>query len=82
LEASLRDAADVLAPAARLCVISFHSLEDRIVKQTFKALASHSEFEVLTKRPQIPSGEETDRNPRARSAKLRVISRIDQEERG
>jgi 16S rRNA C1402 N4-methylase RsmH len=52
------------------------------VKQTFKALASHSEFEVLTKRPQIPSGEETDRNPRARSAKLRVISRIDQEERG
>jgi 16S rRNA (cytosine1402-N4)-methyltransferase len=82
LEASLRDAADVLAPAARLCVISFHSLEDRIVKQTFKALASHSEFEVLTKRPQIPSGEEADRNPRARSAKLRVISRIDQEERG
>jgi 16S rRNA (cytosine1402-N4)-methyltransferase len=82
LEASLRDAADVLAPVARLCVISFHSLEDRIVKQTFKALASHSEFEVLTKRPQIPSGEETDRNPRARSAKLRVISRIDQEERG
>ena len=84
LEVSLRDAADVLAPAARLCVISFHSLEDRIVKQTFKALASHrrSEFEVLTKRPQIPSGEETDRNPRARSAKLRVISRIDQEEQG
>jgi 16S rRNA (cytosine1402-N4)-methyltransferase len=84
LEASLRDASDVLAPGARLCVISFHSLEDRIVKQTFKALASQrrSEFEVLTKRPQVPSGEETDRNPRARSAKLRVMARIDQEEQG
>jgi 16S rRNA (cytosine1402-N4)-methyltransferase len=78
LEASLRDAVDVLAPGARLCVISFHSLEDRIVKQTFKALSvqSGSELEILTKRPQIPSGEETDRNPRSRSAKLRVIGRI------
>jgi 16S rRNA (cytosine1402-N4)-methyltransferase len=78
LEASLRDAADVLAPAARLCVISFHSLEDRIVKQTFKALSARggSELEILTKRPQVPSEEETDRNPRSRSAKLRVIQRI------
>jgi 16S rRNA (cytosine1402-N4)-methyltransferase len=81
LEASLRDAADVLAPGARLCVISFHSLEDRIVKQTFKALSaqSGSELEILTKRPQLPSDEETDRNPRSRSAKLRVIGRIVQE---
>lgn len=78
LEASLRDAADVLAPGARLCVISFHSLEDRIVKQTFKALSARdgSELEILTKRPQVPSDEETDRNPRSRSAKLRVIQRI------
>ncbi len=81
LEASLRNAADVLAPGARLCVISFHSLEDRIVKQTFKALSVESggELEILTKRPQVPSESETDRNPRSRSAKLRVIQRIAKE---
>jgi 16S rRNA (cytosine1402-N4)-methyltransferase len=78
LEASLRDAADVLLPGARLCVISFHSLEDRIVKQTFKALSTQpgGELEILTKRPQSPSQQELDQNPRARSAKLRVIQRI------
>jgi len=78
LEQSFRDAANALAPEARLCVISFHSLEDRIVKQTFKALARQSggEFEILTKRPEIPSEDERDRNPRSRSAKLRVIERI------
>jgi len=78
LEPSFRDAADALAPGARLCVISFHSLEDRIVKQTFKALARQSggELEILTKRPQIPSEDERDRNPRSRSAKLRVMQRI------
>jgi len=78
LEASLRDAADVLAPGARLCVISFHSLEDRIVKQTFKGLSARggSELQILTKRPQVPSEAETDRNPRSRSAKLRIIQRI------
>jgi 16S rRNA (cytosine1402-N4)-methyltransferase len=82
LEPSFRDAADALAPGARLCVISFHSLEDRIVKQTFKALASQSggELEILTKRPQIPSEDERDRNPRSRSAKLRVMQRIVKEE--
>ena len=81
LEASLRNAADVLAPGARLCVISFHSLEDRIVKQAFKALSVESggELEILTKRPQVPSEAETDRNPRSRSAKLRVIQRIAKE---
>jgi len=83
LETSLRDAADALAPGARLCVISFHSLEDRIVKQTFKALSSEGrdELEILTKRPQVPSESETDRNPRSRSAKLRVLQRIVKEGR-
>jgi 16S rRNA (cytosine1402-N4)-methyltransferase len=83
LEASLRDAADALAPGARLCVISFHSLEDRIVKQTFKAFSSESgnELEILTKRPQVPSEAERDRNPRSRSAKLRVLQRIVKEGR-
>ena len=83
LETSLRNAADVLAPGARLCVISFHSLEDRIVKQTYKALSAQSggELEILTKRPQVPSENERDRNPRSRSAKLRVMQRIVKEGR-
>jgi len=78
LEASFRDAADVLAPGGRLCVISFHSLEDRIVKQSFKAFSTRNprEFEVLTKRPQVPTEDEMRRNPRSRSAKLRVLQRI------
>jgi 16S rRNA (cytosine1402-N4)-methyltransferase len=83
LETSLRDAADALASGGRLCVISFHSLEDRIVKQTFKGLSSQSggELEILTKRPQVPSDDERNRNPRSRSAKLRVMQRIIKEGR-
>jgi 16S rRNA (cytosine1402-N4)-methyltransferase len=78
LQASLGDAASILAPEGRLCVISFHSLEDRIVKQSFKALSLQGEgqLEVLTKRPQVPTEEEIQRNPRSRSAKLRVMQRI------
>ncbi|WP_455389858.1 16S rRNA (cytosine(1402)-N(4))-methyltransferase RsmH, partial [Petrachloros mirabilis] len=81
LEPALRDAADVLAPGGRLCVISFHSLEDRIVKHSFRALSAEAdgEIEVLTKRPQVPTDEEIDRNPRSRSAKLRVIQRVAKE---
>lgn len=81
LEPALRDAADLLAPGGRLCVISFHSLEDRIVKQTFRALSVQTggELEILTKRPQLPTEEEIRRNPRSRSAKLRVIQRIAKE---
>ena len=83
LETSFRDAADALASGGRLCVISFHSLEDRIVKQTFKGLSSESggELEILTKRPQVPSDDERNRNPRSRSAKLRVMQRIIKEGR-
>ena len=78
LGAALSAAAEALAPGARLCAISFHSLEDRIVKQTFKALSAESggELEILTKRPQVPTEAERDRNPRSRSAKLRVMQRI------
>jgi 16S rRNA (cytosine1402-N4)-methyltransferase len=76
LEASLTDAANVLAPGARLCVISFHSLEDRIVKHTFKSLSvQRGDLDILTKRPQTPSEHELDQNPRSRSAKLRVLQR-------
>ena len=81
LEPALRDAAGLLAPRGRLCVISFHSLEDRIVKQTFRALSlqPNGELKILTKRPQLPTDEEIRRNPRSRSAKLRVLQRIGQE---
>jgi len=66
-------APEVLAPGARFCVITFHSLEDRMVKQAFK---QNSAYAVLTKRPIEPSEAEVARNPRARSAKLRVASRV------
>jgi 16S rRNA (cytosine1402-N4)-methyltransferase len=77
LEPSLRMFADMLTPAGRLVVLSFHSLEDRIVKQTFRALGSgtNGSFQLLSKRPFLPSPEECRDNPRARSAKLRVLAR-------
>lgn len=78
LEASLRDATDMLASGGRLCVISFHSLEDRIVKRTFRSLAD-TKLNILTKKPQLPSQEEARRNPRSRSAKLRIAERRAQE---
>ena len=78
LEGALRDAADVLAPGGRLCVISFHSLEDRITKQTLRALSHGQEpcLAILTKKPCVPSERERQENPRARSAKLRVAERL------
>jgi 16S rRNA (cytosine1402-N4)-methyltransferase len=78
IEGALRDAASVLAPGGRLCVISFHSLEDRIVKRTFRALSQGPDacLKILTKKPQVPSDEECRDNPRARSAKLRVAERL------
>jgi 16S rRNA (cytosine1402-N4)-methyltransferase len=76
LDTFVRTAAAHLAPAARLCVISFHSLEDRIVKHTMRGLASESsELRILTKKPIAPDDAEIGRNPRSRSAKLRAIER-------
>ncbi len=82
LEPALRDAVDVLSPGGRICVISFHSLEDRIVKHTFRALSGKDDpsLMVLTKKPQVPSREESDRNPRSRSAKLRAAQRVSKED--
>ena len=82
LEPALRDAVDVLSPGGRLCVISFHSLEDRIVKHTLRTLSStdHPKVVVLTKKPQVPSREESGRNPRSRSAKLRAAQRVSKED--
>ena len=76
LEPALRQIAALLLPGGRLGVLAFHSLEDRIVKQTFRALAQGpaTGFTVLTKRPITPSPQECVENPRARSAKLRVLA--------
>ena len=81
LEPALRDAVNVLSPGGRLCAISFHSLEDRIVKHTFRALSGKDNpaLMVLTKKPQVPTREESDRNPRSRSAKLRAAQRVSKE---
>lgn len=64
-----------------LLVISFHSLEDRIVKHKFKEIfqIDRNTVKILTKKPQLPSDEEVSENPRSRSAKLRVIQRVNQE---
>jgi 16S rRNA (cytosine1402-N4)-methyltransferase len=75
LDRFLADAASRLNPGGRLVVISFHSLEDRIVKHTLRALAADGRIAVRTKRPAVPDEAEVDRNPRARSAKLRAAER-------
>jgi 16S rRNA (cytosine1402-N4)-methyltransferase len=77
LDAFLIDASRVLRAGARLAVITFHSLEDRIVKHVFRALAAGAgALRVLTRKPVVPGDEEVARNPRARSAKLRAIERL------
>lgn len=72
LEIILRRAADVLRPGGRLAIISFHSLEDRRVKDAFR---DDDRYEIVTRRPIQATAEEIQRNPRARSAKLRVACR-------
>jgi len=76
LRALLEAAPRVLKPGGRVVVISFHSLEDRIVKDAFREGAKQGYFNVLTKKPVTATEEESDRNPRARSAKLRAAERV------
>ena len=90
LEGSLEEMADFLNPGGRLCIITFHSLEDRIVKNAFKRFEDPcicppgfpkcvcgrvSKGKVITRKPIVPSEEEIKDNPRSRSAKLRVFER-------
>ena len=91
IEGFLNDACDVLKIDGRFVVITFHSLEDRIVKQTFQRLAGKcicppripkcicgavKKVEILTRKPVVPRSEETERNPRSRSAKLRAFRKL------
>jgi 16S rRNA (cytosine1402-N4)-methyltransferase len=75
IRALLEAAPKLLKPSARLVVISFHSLEDRIAKDSLREGARQGIWEILTKKPVIAGEEETGRNPRSRSAKLRAAER-------
>jgi 16S rRNA (cytosine1402-N4)-methyltransferase len=77
IQALLQAAPKLLKPGGRLVVISFHSLEDRLAKDALREGARQGIFEVLTRKPVTASEEETDRNPRARSAKLRAAERTE-----
>ena len=91
IEPTIRSATKLLAPGGRIAIITFHSLEDRIVKQTYAELAKgcdcpkslpicvcgkKPEVDVLTRKPILPSAEEIESNPRSRSAKLRIAEKI------
>jgi len=75
LKTALPEALEILAPGGRLAVITFHSLEDRIVKQYFQKI-NNKIGKIVNKKPIIAGEEEITNNPRARSAKLRIIERI------
>ena len=74
LTTGITKAIDHLAPGGRLGVISFHRLEDRIVKNIFRmAASSHEDIRIVTKKPLSPSPEEAKKHPRSRSAKMRFV---------
>lgn len=76
IESGIPEAFRRLKPGGRLAVISFHSVEDRAVKRLFRELAAQGLGHIWPKRPIVPSKEEVVRNPRSRSAKLRVIRKL------
>lgn len=75
LKEGLKNAKDVIGENGKIAVVTFHSLEDRIVKHYFRELAQSGDFKLLTKKPILPNNEEINLNPRSRSAKLRVIEK-------
>lgn len=76
LDLLLSQGPELLAPGGRIGIISFHSLEDRRVKLAFRSSAEGRGFKILTKKPIEPKDAEIERNPRSRSAKLRVLERV------
>lgn len=76
LKKAIEDVVPRIKPGGRIAVISFHSLEDRIVKNTFKRFASENSVRIITKKPIRPSEDEVTANPRSRSGRLRVAERI------
>ena len=75
LQTLLATAPKCLKPGGRLAIISFHSTEDRMVKQAFREADARDELTILTRKPVVPGETEQERNPRSRSAKLRVAQR-------
>ena len=76
LESAVRKAVDILKSQARICVISFHSLEDRQIKHTFRALKADGLIDIITAKPLTPSYGEIEANSSSRSSKFRVAERI------
>jgi 16S rRNA (cytosine1402-N4)-methyltransferase len=76
IQSLLKSAGSLLKPGGRLVLISFHSLEDRLVKDAFREAGRNKEFEVLTKKPVVAAEQEQMRNPRSRSAKMRAVQKI------
>lgn len=76
LKKALHDAIELLKPGGRIVVISYHSLEDRIVKHTFRGFKQQGKLEILTKKPIQASDQEISSNPRAKSAKLRSAEKL------
>lgn len=76
IEPALTQALSFLKPAGRIAVITFHSLEDRLVKRLFKQLEKEGQVAIITKKPIAASTEESKENPRSRSAKLRVAEKV------
>ncbi len=75
IQSLLKSAGSLLKPGGRLVLISFHSLEDRLVKDAFREAGRNKEFEVLTKKPIVAAEQEQMRNPRSRSAKMRAAQK-------
>ncbi|HCD38698.1 MAG TPA: 16S rRNA (cytosine(1402)-N(4))-methyltransferase, partial [Candidatus Omnitrophica bacterium] len=76
LEESLAKLPELLRKGAYVCVISFHSLEDRIVKHNFRENAANQLYTIVTKKPLEPTEQEIADNPRSRSAKMRISCKI------